>query len=632
MASVVINTRFNNRKAEADLKELQAKAKETAREINAVEKGLGSATTKRNKLRDDLEAARQKAAETVAALDEVNARLDAGRKSKFGVTSKGDETLSDKLAAKLQQQDTAVQAAADAYHAQDAAVQALQQRHAELTAQLAQEKDEATRQAEAVTNAAQAAQAAQVDVSIGMARLAWLICRLHHTLYTAPYNPPISGKLCLKPAGASSESGRRRRHKSKEDLLVKTYCKPAEVNIENLDFIKEQVHLCFTGKRSKRRFQNLLVSTGKITRAELREEIRNCTCNKSLTAIDAVAEQAHADILARSVSFEPVRQFQLRENGKLRNICEESPWQQIFEYIAKGALDPLFRAKLLPIQYGSLPGKGQIAGKRQNERILRRMLHNKTDAAKCDVKKAYPSTTVECVMNLLRRDIGKNKPLLWLVEAVMANYPDGVLLIGGYLPCWLFNYVMSYVLRYILSHRKVRRGKSFKMILAICCYADDITVYGRISNLTKVMKDTTRWAKETLGLTIKSAWDIIHFASFDAERQQNKRRKAGSHQRTPGLDMMGYVVRRTYTIIRGRNFVKLRRAILRAQRDLDALGYVPWWRAQRIMSQWGEIKHSDSRGFCQKYNVYKIIRAAKRSVSWHSKQLLLKEQTHGAVC
>lgn len=165
MASVVINTRFNNRKAEADLKELQAKAKETAREINAVEKGLGSATTKRNKLRDDLEAARQKAAETAAALDEVNARLDAGRKSKFGVTSKGDETLSDKLAAKLQQQDTAVQAAADAYHAQDAAVQALQQRHAELTAQLAQEKDETTRQAEAVANAAQAAQAAQVDVS-----------------------------------------------------------------------------------------------------------------------------------------------------------------------------------------------------------------------------------------------------------------------------------------------------------------------------------------------------------------------------------------------------------------------------------------------------------------------------------
>ena len=105
MASVVINTRFNNRKAEADLKELQAKAKETAREINAVEKGLGSATTKRNKLRDDLEAARQKASETAAALEEVNARLDAGRKSKFGVTNTADEALSNKLAAQLNAQD-----------------------------------------------------------------------------------------------------------------------------------------------------------------------------------------------------------------------------------------------------------------------------------------------------------------------------------------------------------------------------------------------------------------------------------------------------------------------------------------------------------------------------------------------
>ena len=85
--------------------------------------------------------------------------------------------------------------------------------------------------------------------------------------------------------------------------------------------------------------------------------------------------------------------------------------------------------------------------------------------------------------------------------------------------------------------------------------------------------------------------------------------------------MMGYVVRRTYTIIRGRNFVRLRRAILRAQRNLDTLGYVPWWRAQRILSQWGFIKRSHSRCFTTKYSVYKLIKAAKRSASWRGKQL-----------
>lgn len=153
MASVVINTRFNNRKAEADLKELQARAKETAREINAVEKGFGSAMTKRNKLRDNLEAARQKAAETAAALDEVNARLDAGRKSKFGVTNTADEALSNKLAAQLNAQDAKAREIEADYRAQNSTVQTLQQRHTDLTAQLEREQQAAQAQGNRVANA-----------------------------------------------------------------------------------------------------------------------------------------------------------------------------------------------------------------------------------------------------------------------------------------------------------------------------------------------------------------------------------------------------------------------------------------------------------------------------------------------
>ena len=101
---------------------------------------------------------------------------------------------------------------------------------------------------------------------------------------------------------------------NQEVKLVKTYCKPADVNVEDLEFIRQQVHLCFIGKRSKGRFQKLLISTGKITKAELKQEIQDQSCSKTLDAIDAVAEQAQADILARDVHFEPVRQFQLREN------------------------------------------------------------------------------------------------------------------------------------------------------------------------------------------------------------------------------------------------------------------------------------------------------------------------------
>ena len=104
----------------------------------------------------------------------------------------------------------------------------------------------------------------------------------------------------------------------------------------------------------------------------------------------AVALHAAQRIQARDVTFAPVRQFELRDRGKVRQICEESADQQVFEYIAQYALTPLFRAKILPCQYGSIPGKGQVCGKRKLERILRHQLHGKTDAVKCDIKKATP--------------------------------------------------------------------------------------------------------------------------------------------------------------------------------------------------------------------------------------------------
>lgn len=104
--------------------------------------------------------------------------------------------------------------------------------------------------------------------------------------------------------------------------------------------------------------------------------------------------------------------------------------------------------------------------------------------------------------------------------------------------------------------------------------------------------------------------------------------RAGSHKRTPGVDMMGYVVRRTYTIVRGSNFVRIRRQFLRAARELDALGYVPWWRARTLCADWGQLKYTDSIYFCQTYDVYRIFKAARRSVAWKAR----KEAQRGAVC
>lgn len=404
---------------------------------------------------------------------------------------------------------------------------------------------------------------------------------------------------------------------------MKTYCKPATVNIEDWKFNELAVVECFRNKRSRKDFQRLLCKTGKITKREIVEDQLNKDFKRTLEAESEVVKMLTQRIINRDLQLKPIRQFQ-RIDGltqKLRDICQESPEQQVFEYIGVYALKPLFRAKILPIQYGSIPNKGGVAGKRKIERLLRKKFHGKVVALKGDVTKAYPSVTVPIVMEMLRRDIGKNKVLLWFLGALMSNYPGNHLCIGGYLPAWLFNYVMSYVLRYIYEQAQIRRGKRNRLVYAIVCYADDFTIYGDVSKLKKAMKKATIWAHDKFGLKIKDIWQFYQVASFDEERENLEERRKGSKKRTPGVDMMGYVVRRRYTIIRGRVFRRIRRQVLRAWEDFKAKGFIPWWRACRIAAYKGWIKHSNSLKFRMEYCFDKLFKMCSYSASKHGKEV-----------
>lgn len=408
-----------------------------------------------------------------------------------------------------------------------------------------------------------------------------------------------------------------------KEVDLKTYCKPATVNIEDWKFNEDAVVECFRNKRSRKDFQRLLCKTGKITKREIAEDQLNKDFKRTLEAESEVAKMLTQRIINRDLQLKPIRQFR-RIDGltqKIRDICQESPEQQVFEYIAVFALKPLFRAKIMQIQYGSIPNKGGVAGKRKIERLLRRKFQGKVVAVKGDVTKAYPSVTVPIVMEMLRRDVGKNKVLLWFLGALMSNYPRNHLCIGGYLPAWLFNYVMSYVLRYIYEQAQIRRGKRNRLVYAIVCYADDFTIYGDVSKLKKAMKKATIWAHDKSGLKIKDIWQFYQVASFDEERENLEERRKGSKKRTPGVDMMGYVVRRRYTIIRGRVFRRIRRQVLRAWNDYKSKGFVPWWRACRIAAYKGWVIYSNSLKFRRKYCFDELFKLCSYSASRHGKEV-----------
>ena len=122
-------------------------------------------------------------------------------------------------------------------------------------------------------------------------------------------------------------------------------------------------------------------------------------------------------------------------------------------------------------------------------------------------------------------------------------------------------------------------------------------------------------------MEIKKVWCITYVKSFLEEKVIYRLRKFGAKVRTPGVDMMGYVIRRTYTIIRGKIFIRIRRQFMRAKRELKKLGYIPYWRAYKLIAYNGWLENSDSLTFKRKYDVYNIRHMAEYSLSRHSRKL-----------
>lgn len=185
---------------------------------------------------------------------------------------------------------------------------------------------------------------------------------------------------------------------------------------------------------------------------------------------------------------------------------------------------------------------------------------------------------------------------------------------------------MSYVLRYAMSLAQCRRGVRTAYVKAIVCYADDFSLFGFYSQLVKVIRKSTKWAKDHLGINIKPAWQIYRPDTFEEEKEVHRERAAGSHRRTEGVDMMGFVIRRTYTIIRGRIFLRIRKQVLRAWNDIKRLGYLPWWRACRITAYKGWVKFSDSVKFAVAYRFYPLLKLARQSVSTHGRKEYVKNE------
>ncbi|NGM17712.1 reverse transcriptase [Eggerthellaceae bacterium zg-893] len=310
---------------------------------------------------------------------------------------------------------------------------------------------------------------------------------------------------------------------------------------------------------------------------------------------EEVLAEAWNMVYRRRLDLEPIRTFERIEptNGKVRVIGQESPMQQLLDYVACEALQPLLDAKVGYHQCASVKGKGQAHAVRYVKRWVR-----SPDCrywAKLDVKKYYPSIDRSVLMAMLRRDV-RNEPLLWLVEALISTHThDSGLSIGSLLSQRLANYYLAGAYRHVHGLAKERRGKRVQLVGHVLTYMDDWLLTGPDKrNLKMAVRKLVKYMRDVLHLEVKG-WKV---SLMDAEP----------------IDLVGFRFWRNKVTLRPAVFLRARRAYKRARQAKRPTRR----QAARCVAYWGYYKASDIRGFVRRNKIKETFDLCRDVVSQHA--------------
>ena len=375
---------------------------------------------------------------------------------------------------------------------------------------------------------------------------------------------------------------------------MKRLCK--DVDITDRGLISRAVYACLNKKYKRNDVVKYLSQVSGIEQEYIRCIYYRYGKSAMYPFTEIAISEIQAEIIGGNVSFPQIwyREKIDGSSGKVRRIGIQNIKQQLYDYIAVEALEPLLK-QIGEYQYASIKGRGTTKGKE----VISRWIKNRDMRyfAKLDVRKCFESIDHGKMMEFLRRRV-KNEPLLHLIETMLGSFERG-LSIGSYLSQYLCNLYMSILYHEIKENmcrtRKGKRGnKRVNLVRHCLIYMDDILLIGpRKRDLEKAAKLTVQKASE-MGLEIKPNYQV--------------RQIDGNC-----IDMLGFKIYRTHTEIRGRTFLRVRRSFHRARKRLTE-GV-----ARKCLSYYGYLKHTNSRRFQRKWKVRNTIKKCKGVIRNESK-------------
>ena len=397
-------------------------------------------------------------------------------------------------------------------------------------------------------------------------------------------------------------------------------------NILSLDLCRQAAWDLYDGKWSR---SDILAFTEEMTgiaREELWAGRLNNDLGPKVEVIDSIALyllDLAEDIIAGKARDDvlPVRTEERYDNmaGKYRTVATLSIPHQLLGHLAKLGLDPLFRSSLLPTQHASIPGRGQTGMLRHVKKALRKSSNGITYCRKTDVTHAYGSVMYARMIEIIKEQIPRAKWLFPILEFLGRMAPDGHLIIGGYLDAWLFNYAMSFVLRFIMRQGYYRRGKFIPYVVKIETYMDDFILLGSSQKgLTRIVGLMNEFMCDFLQISCRPTTKIIRLLNVEKEHARKKLPKP-SQRGCPAVDAAGFKIHRTHVTMRGRVAKRVIRTYSRAYRELQETGTIQIQQSRSVMARWGSLSQTDNYKFCEKYHVYEVNRVAKKVIAYHDR-------------
>lgn len=245
----------------------------------------------------------------------------------------------------------------------------------------------------------------------------------------------------------------------------------------------------------------------------------------------------------------------------------------IIQQLAVYAMKDVLMRGMYRWSCASIPGRGNSCAANYVKKHLKEDPKGTKYCGKFDIHHYYPTISKQKMMDALRRKI-KDEKILNLVEMIIRSDPDPGISIGFYLNQWLANLFLEPLDHFICTLKGVKYYVR---------NMDDIVILGgNKKKLHRAREHISRYLETMLGLKLKDNWQIF---------------KTDSR----GIDFVGFRFFHGRTILRRRNFQKLRRNARTARRFLETHRKIPPHVAAGLLSRAGQLRHCNGQNIFDKY-------------------------------